>query len=127
MDKNYTINIDHKLRIIKYTHSGSIKAEDIGGVWEQFLTMKEFTQLKYNLFSDYSNGTFQIPHSFLPELMEFMHSIKEIVRGKKQALIVNDPHNVATSMIFESKANKEVGFIVKVFTTQTSALRWLSV
>lgn len=127
MDKNYTINIDHKLRIIKYTHSGPIKAEDIGEVWEQLLTMEEFTQSGYNLFSDYRDADFKIPLNFLPDLMKFMRGIKDIVKGKKQALIVENPYDVAISMIFENEVNKEIEFNVRVFATEASALQWLSI
>lgn len=122
----YSIRLEHELRIIRYTHSGIINAEDIGEAWKEFLAMEEFTQLKYNLLSDHRNGKIQIQPEFLPELMEFMRAIKNIVRGKKQALIVDDPYSVAASMLFEHKAQKEIGFKVKVFSTEESALRWLS-
>ncbi|MDD2196295.1 MAG: hypothetical protein PHE03_08510 [Bacteroidales bacterium] len=124
---NYSITIEHELRIIRYTHSGLIKAADIGEVWQQLLAMKEFTQLNYNLFSDYRNGDFQISHIFLPYLIEFMRTIESIVKGKKQALVLNSPRNVAISMLFEDEVNKEIGFNVKVFTTEASALRWLAI
>lgn len=124
---NYTITVEHELRIIRYTHSGLIKAADIGEVWQQLLAMKEFTQLNYNLFSDYRNGDFQIPLVFLPYLIEFMRTIESIVKGKKQALILDDPRNVAISMLFENKVYHEIGFNVKIFTTEASALRWLAI
>lgn len=124
---NYTITVEHELRIIRYTHSGLIKAADIGEVWQQLLAMKEFTQLNYNLFSDYRNGDFQIPLVFLPYLIEFMRTIESIVKGKKQALILDDPRNGAISMLFENKVYHEIGFNVKVFTTEASALRWLAI
>jgi hypothetical protein len=123
---NYSLSIEHELRIIRYTHSGVIKLEDIEEVWNKLLAMKEFTQLKYNLFSDYRTGKFQIPLDFLQELMRYMHTIEDIVKGKKQALILDEPYNVAVSMLFESEVSKKIGFNVKIFTTETSALRWLS-
>lgn len=124
---NYTITIEHELRIIRYTHSGLIKEADIGEVWKHLLAMKEFTQLNYNLFSDYRNGQLQIPVSFLQKLIDFMRTIESIVKGKKQALVLDDPRNVAVSMLFEDKVNKEIGFNVKIFTTEASALRWLAI
>lgn len=122
----YTISIDHKLKMIRYTHSGRIKPEDIGEAWGELLALNEFTQLKYNLLSDYRNGSFQIALDFLPELMGFMRSIESVVRGKKQAIIVEDPYSVAGSMLFENEVQKEIGFNVQVFSTEVSALRWLS-
>ena len=123
---NYSIIIEHDLRLIRYTHAGLIKPEDINEAWVQLLAMKEFTELKYNLFSDYRNGKLQIPLDFLPELMEFMRNIEGIIKGKKQALIIEDPQDVAISMLFENEVSNKIGFIVKIFTTEASALRWLT-
>lgn len=122
----YTVDIDHELKIIRYAHSGIIQAEEIAYVWEnEFLKMKEFTELKYDLYSDYSNAKFDIPVEFLPELMEFMESIKPIIKGKKQSIIVDDPYSTAASLLFENEANKEIGFLVKIFNTKKAALEWL--
>lgn len=123
---NFSINIDHRLKIIKYNHSGLISAENIEEAWRELLKIKEFTQLHYNLFSDYRNGVFQIPRKSLPEIIEFMRKIEPVVKGKKQALIVDEPNSVAASILFKNKVNEEIGFIVKVFSTEESALQWLS-
>ena len=122
----YSISIDHELRIIRYAHDGIIHHEDIGEAWKEFLAMKEFTLLKYNLLSDYKNGKLEISREFLPELMNFMRSIEPIVKGKKQAIIVDEPYSVAASMLFEAEVHKEIGFKVKIFSTETAALQWLS-
>ena len=121
----YSIQIDHELKLIRYTHSGSICAEDIGEAWKEFLSLKEFTDLKYNLLSDYRNGKFEIQPEFVSEIINYMKNIEMIVKGKKQDLIVNDPHTVAISMLFEDDVYEKVGFNVQLFTTEKSALRWL--
>lgn len=122
----YSIKIDHTNKIIRYKHSGIIKQEEIGYVWEnEFLRMKEFTELRYNLFSDYSEAIFDISVDFLPELMNFMKSIEPIVKGKKQSIIIADPESTAVSLIFENEVNKQVGFMVKIFSTKKAALDWL--
>lgn len=122
----YSISINHELKIIRYKHSGLIDAGDIGKAWKEFLTIKEFTILKYNLLSDYRNGKFQIAIRYLPEIIDFMRAIENVVRGKKQALIVDEPYSVAASMLFEAEVNLQVGFKVEVFTTETAALKWLT-
>lgn len=122
----YSIDLEPKHKIIRYKHSGIIKAEDIGYVWEnEFLKMKEFTELKYNLFSDYTDAVLEIPVEFLEELMKFMLGIQSIVKGKKQSIIVSDPYSTAASLLFENEINKSIGFLVKVFTTKEAALNWL--
>jgi len=122
----YSINIDHDLKIIRYKHSGVIAAEDIGQAWQEFLSLDEFTQEKYNLLSDYRNAKFDFSYRKISEIVNFMVNIKDIVKGKRQALIVDDPHATAGSMLFEASVYKEVGFIIQVFTTENAALRWLS-
>ena len=121
----YTISIDHELRIIRYKHSGIIHAEDIEDAWSDFLKIQDFTQNKYELLSDYRNGKFQMKLSDLSGVIGFMHEIENIVKGKKQALIVDNPYSVATSILFKNKVYKEIGFNVKVFSTEPAALKWL--
>ncbi len=123
----YSIIIDHELKLIKYKHSGLIHAEDIEEAWNEFLTLPEFTKLKYNLFSDYRSGEFQIPRKNLPEIINFMQKIETIIRGKKQALIVDSPYSVAASMLFGNEVNEKIGFNVQVFASERAALKWLSI
>ena len=122
----YTISINHELKLIEYKHSGIIYAEDIGEAWKEFLALQEFTNLKYNLLSDYRNGKFQFKPVIINEIVDYMKKIEMIVRGKKQALIVDDPLSVAESILFQNDVHKQVGFNVCVFSTEDSALRWLS-
>lgn len=122
----YTIHIEHELRLVRYTHAGIIKADEIGEAWKELLTMKEFTLLKYNLLSDYSMAKLEFGREIIPELVGFMRTIEMVVKGKKQALIIDEPYAVAASMIFENKVYAEIGFKIKVFSTETAALHWLS-
>ena len=123
--RNYTIDLDHELRIVKYRHAGNISAEDIEAAWGDFLAKKEFTQLNYNLLSDYRDSVLHIPLSHLPEIIKFMRAIEHVVRGKKQALILNDSYSVAGSTLFKDKVYKEIGFKVRIFATEAAALDWL--
>lgn len=122
----YSIHIDHELKIIRYNHPGLITADDIGEAWKEFLTFQEFTQLKYNLCSDYRNGKFQIPVEYVSDIIDFMRSIETIVREKKQALLVDEPYSVAASMLFQRSVYEQLGFRVQIFTTEAAALTWLT-
>lgn len=121
----FTVEVDHNLKIIRYRHSGIIHAEDIEEAWKEFLKMQDFTQNKYNLLSDYRNGNFKIPYSQLSEIIKFMRKIENLVKEKKQAIIVDNPYSVAASILFKNKVFSEIGFDVKVFSTETAALKWL--
>lgn len=121
----YSISIDHELKLIRYRHSGPIFAEDIEKAWFEFLAFEEFTVLKYNLLSDYRGGKFEIPVQHLHDIIVFMQKIENIVRGKKQALVVDDPNSVAAAMLFEKEVIAKVGFGVQIFSTEEAALIWL--
>lgn len=124
--KNYTISIDHDLKLIRYRHTGIINAEEIEAAWFEFLSIKEFTEQKYNLLSNYLGSKFDFPIHSADEIVKFMQNIQHIVKGKKQALIVDDNFSVAASMLFETKVQKQVGFIVRIFNTESAALKWLT-
>lgn len=122
---NYSILLDDKLKIIRYKHTGIIKAEEIESAWYEFLKLKEFTEMKYNLLSDYRGAKFDIPLHFADNIVDFMKNIEQVVRGKKQSLIVDDPYSTAASILFEGKVNEKVGFLVRVFSTMEAGLDWL--
>lgn len=122
---NYSIKIDQINKIIKYRHTGIIKKEDIGDVWEEFLKLEEFTKLGYNLLSDYRNSSFNISIEDVEIVSDAVISFKSFIEGKKQSLILDDGFSTALSVLFVDKVYEKTGFRVKVFSTEEAALRWL--
>lgn len=122
---NFEINIDHNNKLIHYKHSGNLKVEDIGKAWDKLLQMKEFTELKYNLFSDYTNAIYDLDADNIDKIVEILIPLKEILYNKKQVLLLSDPTSTALALAFEEDVNKKVGFRTKVFTTKKAALRWI--
>lgn len=123
---NYTIKVDHDLKIIRYSHSGLIeRKEEIGKAWEELLSLKEFTDLNYNLLSDYRNSALNLPIEDIDLICDFLYSIKHILKGKKQSLILEDPKSTAMSLLFESEIYNKIDFKVKVFSTKEGAISWL--
>lgn len=120
-----SIKLDHDLKIVKYTHRGVIELDDIGMAWQQFLAMREFTEMKYNLFSDYRGSKFNFPSEKVKEVVGYLSHLEHILRGKKQALVVDNPTNTAISMLLENDVNKRISFAVRVFTEDTNAIDWL--
>jgi len=102
------------------------KKEEIGQVWEELLRLKEFTELKYNLLSDYRNATINLRFDDIGLIIDFLYSIKHILNGKKQSLVLNDPKSTAMSLLFETEIYKKMDFNVKVFSTIGGALTWLA-
>jgi len=123
--KNYSIQIDYKNKLIHYQHHGEIRLSDIGQAWEEFLSLKEFTSKKYNLFSDYRNSKFIGKNEDIEHICKILEPLRPILDGKRQALLLDSPTNMALSMLFEGEINNRTGFIVRVFSTEEAAFKWL--
>ena len=120
-----TTEIDHPRKFIRNTYSGIITREDLGNVWSHLLNLKEFTELKYNLLSDYQKSQFNIHNSEEGTMLEFLISIKPILNGKKEAAIVSNPKDTALSLLLQMETFGKVGYIVQIFSTEDAALQWL--
>lgn len=121
----FNIEVNHDDRLVLYTHTGTLRREDIGQAWEEFLQLEEFTREGYNLLSDYSGAKFDARDEDIDFITGYLIKLKEILTGKKQALLVEDPESTALSMMFEGRVVEEVGFLVKVFSTRKAAYSWL--
>lgn len=121
----YSITVDKKSKIIYYRHTGIIKKEDLGMAWEEFLKMKEFAELGYNLCSDYRNSTFSVQVNDINEVCDLMVSFKPFIEGKKQSLILDNGYSTALSVLFVERVYARTGFQVKIFSTKDAAVRWL--
>lgn len=122
----YDIEVDKGYKFIKQTYYGDIHSNEIGTAWKEILKIPEFSNGDYNLFSDYRKSTYLFDLDDLDVIWKFFYSIKDIVKGKKEAVLNIIPQNVAISMIFEYQIYQEIGFNVKVFSTEEAALRWIS-
>jgi hypothetical protein len=122
---NYRILIDHQSRLIQYSHVGIINLEDIGSAWAEFKELKEFTALKYNLLTDYSEAKFDMKLDDLDKITDHLVSQRDILNNKKQAIILSEPLSTALSMLFKGKIIKQIGFNVEIFSTKEGALKWL--
>lgn len=122
---SFTLHIDSTNKIIHYKHSGSLNYDAIGEAWSELLKLKEFTQQQFNLLSDYSDATFAMQLNETQNIVNFLSQLKPILNQKKQAIIVTDPYSTAGTILFQSKAYNEIGFIIKIFSTKKAALKWL--
>ena len=123
---SYSIRIDHENQVLDYKHAGIIDKEQIGEAWRELLDLKEFTSSKYNLMSDYSEAAFNMDIGDVQLISDFLYTLRDVIKDKKQALIVDKPFNTVVSMLFEGAVYEKTGFIVKTFSTRKAALRWLT-
>ncbi len=127
LNHNYTLTCDHAHRYILYTHSGSLNADSIGLTWVELLNMPEFVENRYNLLTDYSGAVYGGVIEDLERISEHLSQYKSILQGKKQAIIFNDPYSTALTVLFNSIVEKNIGFIVEVFSTREHAIDWLTI
>lgn len=126
MESSYTISIDHKLKIIRYVHSGIIKEKDeIVEVWEKLLDLKEFCELGYHLFSDYRKAIIKLPESDIESIYEYFFKIKDVVDFKKQSIVIEEPTSTALSVLFMNQIQETTNFRIKIFSTEEAAIDWL--
>jgi hypothetical protein len=79
----FTVDINYHDNLILYKHKGFLKIEEIGEAWQELLKLKEFTELKYNLLSDYSDAKSDFGEEDVQLITDFFFSIKEILKDKK--------------------------------------------
>jgi hypothetical protein len=124
---SFKISLDHERKLVYYQHDGQIKLESVGEVWRQLLSLREFTELSYDLISDYRKGSFvfSAEDENFKVVDNFFFSIKDILKGKKEAVILDDPYSTAISLLFENKYEHSLGFTIEIFATQKAALDWI--
>ena len=121
-----TTEIDHKLKIVRNTYTGNITKEDLANVWRHLLSLKEFTELKYNLLSDYRNSNFDIPLKEEDGMVQFLITVKEILNGKKEAAILSNSKDTALSTLMQIKTFETIGYIVQLFSSEEVAIKQLN-
>lgn len=122
----YLIIINHDKKYIHYSHSGLVERSEIGQAWGELLNLEEFSKLKYNLLSDYRGAKFNFTASETNVIENFLLSIKPILDGKRNAVIVDKPSETVISLLFEAKMASKINFQIKTFYTEEAAVSFLS-
>ncbi|MBK7171770.1 MAG: hypothetical protein IPH84_00760 [Bacteroidales bacterium] len=125
MNGSYRFIIDDDKRIVTYYHQGMLKIEDIGIAWQDLVLLDEFRSKGYNLLSDYSDADFDFSVHKTEIIWDYLKSIKDILRNKKEAVIATTPTATAISMLFEKETYLALNFKVKIFSTRDAAISWL--
>ncbi len=121
----YSIKIDHDNKYIHYSHQGKISRKEIGDAWIELLNMTEFSKEKYNLLSDYRNGIFDFNIENIGAIEEFLKANQDILKGKKNAVIVDNPNETVIAMMFENNMQIKINYAVKTFSTLNAAIKYL--
>lgn len=122
---NYKIELDHDLKFVRYTHTGIMTLEEIGDAWREMLGMEEFTQGGYHILTDYRGGIYDFSIERLENIDDFLYKIKDVLDGKKNAVLTDRPDELAITMLVGNKKDREMNYHVKLFTTEKEALAFL--
>lgn len=121
----YQINPIHNQHIISYKHNGSISLEELRSAWMELLDMEEFSKREYHILADYRGGDFEFEMLETEVIFDFLINIRDLLAGKKEAVIVDNPKNTVLSLLLQNKIDKDIDFKVKLFSTPEAAERWL--
>ncbi|MFB6318812.1 hypothetical protein [Saccharicrinis sp. FJH54] len=119
------ITTDHKRKIIIYKHYGTINLGDLQSAWLEILNINMFSQGDYNLLADYRNAKFNFEFKETNVVLDFLLTIKDILKGKKEAVIVDNPQSTVMSMLVKKEIQKIPEFRVEIFSTSNAAYNWL--
>ena len=122
---SFNFRIDNENQIIIYKHHGLLQIEDIGLAWHDLLNVKEFRHNGFNLLSDYSDAEFNFPLAKTQYAWDYLYSIRDILKNKKEAVITSTPASTAISILFENETFSKLNFEVKTFSTFSAAMSWL--
>jgi hypothetical protein len=117
--------MDDDKKIIIYKHFGLLSLNEIRDVWDMLVQMKEFTVQGYNLISDYSEADFAFSVQNMGAICDYYDTVREVMKGKKEAIITSKPRTTALSVLFENETLRNLNFEAKTFSTYEVAVDWL--
>jgi hypothetical protein len=123
---SYSIIPDEKLKVIKHKLIGVLDKSNMGKAWKDIAQMKEFLELGYNVLSDYREAEFNFKMEETTFLDQYIIESKELLIGKKGAVIVSKPLYTAISVLISEKFKKVPNYEVKIFSTEEAAVEWLA-
>jgi len=123
---SHSIILNHEFKFIYYKHTGVVQRKEIGEVWCKILSMSEFLDLNYNILSDYSNAKLDFDLSDTDVINQFLVEKRDILNGRKNAVVVNNPHDTVISVVFEREMLDKINFKIRTFSTLAAAEEYLS-
>lgn len=124
---NYEIKVDVDKRLVVYTHWGLASRKSVGEAWLEILNLPEIKAGKFNIFTNYLDCEFDFSWSDADVILSFLGKHEQVLSGKRQAIVIDNPVSTAISILFQSPLHEKFSFSVEVFSTIEAALIWLDV
>lgn len=119
------LDIDNDRKLVIVRHIGEVTISSLTNAWLTFIYTKSFRELGFNLLSDCRGAKFIFRMNELGVARSFMKEYKTILQGKKAAMITDEPYTTAVGTLFERFAYEDARMVLKVFSTEGAALKWV--
>jgi len=120
-----SLDIDDDLKLVIHKHIGDVTPTSLANAWLTFMQTRAFKEMGYNLLSDYRDAKFTFILEELVTARGYLKRNRPILQGKKEAIITNEPYTTAVSALFERYAKEDAGLELRIFVTESAALRWI--
>jgi hypothetical protein len=120
-----SLDLDDERKLVIIKHIGDVTFASLAHGWLTLLHTKAFKDKGYNLLSDYRGAKFTFKLNELIVARKFMKDFKTVLKGKKVAVITDEPYITAISTLFEIYAYEDAELILKIFATEKAALKWV--
>jgi hypothetical protein len=136
MQRNYCIDIDYQLKLIKCKHMGNICMKEISDARIELFQIGISIPGRNNYLIDCRDVAldfdfevdFDFKAGYSTKLWDFMEANKGALEGRMEAILVDKPLVCAYSMLFKEECDKRnYGYKVCLFSTEEAALWWLEV
>ena len=126
MQRNYWIDIDYHLQLIRCKYIGTVCPEELCKAREEVIQISRVKEGKYYYLTDYRDVDFDFKVECLDKVWSLIDSNKEILQGTREAILINKPRTCAYCMILKIECEKmKLDYKVCLFSTMEAALWWL--
>lgn len=117
----YLFNEDSKI-FYKY-YIGNISFEDIQNSWNHIISNQLMPTESIGIIIDYRDATLQMEPKEHSKITKLYRDNIETFRGKKIAIITEDPKDIVIPMLVRIKDD---GYSSKPFSTEKAAVSWIN-
>lgn len=128
MQKNYCVDVDYQLKLVRCKHVGVIRMKEISAAKiEAFQTAISHGDA-YNLLIDCREVDYEFQVGYSNKLWAFLEEKKDLLKGRLEAIIINKPLACAYAMLYKDECERrKFPFRVALFSTEEAAMWWLVV
>lgn len=113
---------DNATQIFYKYYSGSVSIQDLRASWQEIIDNDGIPVNTKRFLLDYTKATYIVTARSAEDILEFYKSNKQIFRGAKIALIMQEPDQVVVPILVNESSSLAT---FKPFYTESAAVEWL--